>query len=60
MWDKAYGAQTDYIVGDIVLTGGTGVDGETLGLTAEQVGIIQAIVTKVNGYTQPKAEVIAS
>jgi hypothetical protein len=37
LWDERFGAYTDYIVGDIVLTGGTGDEGETLGLAKEQV-----------------------
>ncbi len=57
MWDKAFGAQTDYIVGDIVLTGGADDEGMTLGLTAEQEAIIRKVVAKVNEYTQPRAVV---
>lgn len=37
LWDKVFGAGTDYIVGDIVLTGGADENGETLGLTDAQV-----------------------
>ena len=37
LWDKVFGAGTDYIVGDIVLTGGANEDGETLGLTDAQL-----------------------
>ena len=59
LWDKAFGAQTDYIVGDIVLTGGTDEEGYTLGLTAEQEQIIRNVVAKVNEYTQPRATIIA-
>ena len=58
MWDKAFGAQTDYIVGDIVLTGGADEEGYSLGLTAEQEQIIRNIVNKVNEYTQPRATVV--
>jgi hypothetical protein len=57
MWDKAYGAHTDYIVGDIVLTGGADSEGDTLGLTDEQVGIVYAIVKKVQEFTQPMIKV---
>lgn len=59
MWDKAFGAQTDYIVGDIVLTGGADDEGYSNGLTDEQEAIIRNIVAKVNEYTQPRAIIIA-
>lgn len=36
LWNRSYGA-TDVIVGDVVLTGGTDEDGETLELTHEQI-----------------------
>lgn len=54
MWDKAFGAHTDYIVGDVVLTGGTDDEGYTLGLTAEQAQIVRNVVSKVQGYTEPR------
>jgi len=37
LWDATYGAGTDYIVGNIVITGGAGEEGETLPLTASAV-----------------------
>ena len=37
LWDRALGADTDYIVGSVVITGGTDAEGETMGLTREQV-----------------------
>ena len=40
LWVSAYGA-TDVIVGDIVVTGGADEDGETLGLTDEQLNDIK-------------------
>lgn len=58
LWDQAFGAQTDYLVGDIVLTGGTDEEGMTLGLTAEQEQTIRNMVAKVNEYTQPRATVV--
>lgn len=53
MWDKAFGAHTDYIVGDIVLTGGTDEEGATLGLSDEQTAIIAGIVAKVRQFVEP-------
>jgi hypothetical protein len=37
LWDNVFGPDTDYIVGDIVLTGGTDAEGEIIGLTDEQI-----------------------
>jgi tRNA threonylcarbamoyladenosine modification (KEOPS) complex Pcc1 subunit len=59
MWDKAFGAHTDYIVGDIVLTGGTDEEGYTLGLTDEQVTILSKIVETVRNYIEPRITVTA-
>jgi len=36
LWDRTFGADTDHIVGDVVLTG-LADDGETTGLTDEQM-----------------------
>lgn len=53
MWDEVFGAHTDYLVGDIVLTGGTDSEGETIGLTQEQVDIIKAVTAKVQKFVEP-------
>lgn len=60
MWDKAFGAHTDYIVGDIVLTGGTDEEGATLGLTDEQTAIVRGIVAKVRQFVEPSITVTAN
>jgi hypothetical protein len=54
-WDKTFGPETDYIVGDIVLTGGTDRFGNTLGLTDQQILDILRLVnfrlaTEILGY----------
>lgn len=57
LWDNAFGVDTDYIVGNIVLTGGTDDDGHTLGLTDEQIdnlvfkGLLPVVST--NASTTP-------
>lgn len=43
LWNKVYGA-TDYIVGDIVLTGGVGKDGETQGLDPKDAAAIKMLI----------------
>lgn len=53
-WDTAFGAHTDYIVGDVVLTGGADEEGYTLGLTAEQEQIIGNVIRTVQGYIEPR------
>lgn len=58
MWDEVFGAHTDYLVGDIVLTGGTDSEGETIGLTQEQVDIIKAVTAKVQKFVEPSIIVI--
>lgn len=58
MWDKVFGAHTDYIVGDVVLTGGTDSEGETIGLTQEQVDIIKAVTAKVQKFVEPSITLI--
>jgi hypothetical protein len=37
LWCQAFGAGTDYIVGTVVLTGGTDDEGDTIGITEEQI-----------------------
>jgi len=35
LWDKFFGANTDLIVGDVVITGGADDEGKTVGLSSE-------------------------
>ncbi len=56
-WEKMYD-RTDYIVGDIVLTGGADDEGETIGLTDEQITEIMKVVASVNDFIQPKITVV--
>jgi hypothetical protein len=44
IWDSFFGIDTDYIVGNIVLTGGADEDGETLGLDDETVKKLSAVL----------------
>lgn len=41
-WDEVHGKGTDVIMGPVVLTGGSDNEGETLGLTADQIAGLQA------------------
>jgi hypothetical protein len=58
MWDKVFGAHTDYIVGDIVLSGGTDSEGEAVGLTEEQREIIKQIIRRVQEFIEPRTTVL--
>lgn len=42
LWNNVYGKDTDYIVGDVVLTGGTDDNGETLPISNETVEAIRS------------------
>lgn len=44
MWEEVFG-RTDVIVGDVIFTGGTGDEGETLGLDEETANKIRKRVT---------------
>lgn len=44
MWEEVFG-QTDVIMGNVIFTGGTGEEGETLGLDEETANKIRAMVT---------------
>ena len=59
-WDKLYGAHTDYIVGDIVISGGTDGHGDTLGLTEQQVEWVMYFVDRVREVVEPSIKVVAS
>ena len=47
LWDRAFGAGTDFTVGPVVLTGGVDEDGETLELDAETVAALTAALAGV-------------
>jgi hypothetical protein len=57
-WDKRFGAHTDYMVGDAVFTGGTGDEGETLGLDQDTADQIRMMVRQVAQMVEPRIEVI--
>lgn len=57
-WDKSFGAQTDYIMGDTVFTGGTDDEGETLGLDQDTADQIRMMAQYVAQYVQPRVEII--
>ncbi len=59
-WDKTFGAYTDYMVGDVVFTGGTDDSGNTLGLTDEQVDWVLYFAGRVREFVQPNISVFNS
>lgn len=56
-WEKSYG-RTDYIVGDVVMTGGVDDEGETISLTDEQIIYITEVVAEVNEFISPRIVVM--
>jgi len=47
LWEVVFGEGTDIIVGDIVLTGGTDEEGETLGLEED---FIEDLIESLKGF----------
>lgn len=43
LFDSAFGSGHDYLVGNVVLTGGVDSEGDTLGLTEEQVASLVSV-----------------
>jgi hypothetical protein len=58
-WDKRFGAHTDYMVGDVVFTGGTDEDGATLGLDQDTADQIRMLVRQVAQIIEPRIEIIS-
>ena len=44
LWDRYFGPGTDWLVGPVVITGCVDEEGETLGLTPEQIASIREAV----------------
>jgi hypothetical protein len=57
-WDKTFGAHTDYMVGDVVFTGGTDDEGATLGLDSDTADQIRMMVERVRNTVEPRVEVV--
>ena len=53
LWDTAFGADTDYIVGDVVLTGAPDEEGYTTGLTELDEQVIRKVVAEVSEVVSP-------
>jgi hypothetical protein len=48
-WDNVYGEGTDYITGDVVFTGGTDEDGETLALSDDIAEAVKRRASEIVG-----------
>ena len=57
LWDVALGADTDYIVGDVVFTGTPDEEGYTTGITAQDEEVIRNVVAKVTEVITPSFRV---
>jgi hypothetical protein len=58
-WDKMFGAYTDYMVGDVVFTGGTDDNGNTLGMTEDAVEWLLFFIDKVREWVEPSIKVLS-
>jgi len=61
-WETAFPVsefgRTDYIVGDIVLTGGADNEGDTLGLTNDEIEALLETVNYVTNIISPRISVL--
>lgn len=60
IWDEVFGAQTDYIVGDVVFTGGTDDEGYTLGISDEQVERVRKAVAQAQQFVLPRVVITSN
>jgi hypothetical protein len=54
LWDSVYGVKTDYLVGDVVITGGTDAKGDTIPLTRIEADILIDIAATVAEFVGPR------
>lgn len=54
LWDRVYGVKTDYLVGDVVITGGTDAKGDTIPLTRIEADILIDIAATVAEFVGPR------
>jgi hypothetical protein len=52
IWEQSFGANTDYIMGNAVFTGGADDEGETLGLTYEQIAWLYSAFLLVKAMSE--------
>jgi hypothetical protein len=57
MWEKTFG-MTDVIVGNVVFTGGTDDEGETLGLSPEQLADLQKLAAELRSAYEGAVTVV--
>ena len=58
LWDVAFGAGTDYIVGDVVFTGTPDEEGYTTGISELDEQVIRNVVAKVSEVVAPAFRVV--
>ena len=57
LWDSVYGVKTDYLVGDVVITGGTDEKGDIIPLTRSEATDIMTFVAVVAKFVGPRVTV---
>lgn len=60
LWDISFGAHTDYIVGDVVITGGTDSEGATLGIDSLEEAIVRKAVAQARKFVEPNIVVTSN
>ena len=54
LWDRVYGVKTDYLVGDVVITGGTDEKGDTIPLSRTEADDLIDIAATVAEFVGPR------
>lgn len=57
LWDFVYGVKTDYLVGDVVITGGTDEEGDTIPLTRSEADDIKDFAARVAEFVGPRVTI---
>jgi hypothetical protein len=57
LWDFVYGVKTDYLVGDVVITGGTDEEGNTIPLTRSEADDIKDFAARVAEFVGPRVTI---
>ena len=57
LWDFVYGVKTDYLVGDVVITGGTDEEGNIISLTRSEADDIKDFAARVAEFVGPRVTI---
>lgn len=57
LWDFVYGVKTDYLVGDVVITGGTDEEGNIIPITRSEADDIKDFAARVAEFVGPRVTI---